>query len=100
MIVQHLTKNNTYANSMLLICGYFPIVKTIFSYFKEVYYDFQTNLNSCFYFIEKIILVSIVVDEDCLGPSERKAKKRQRRRSGSLSRVLSVVNKGIRAMAR
>jgi len=40
------------------------------------------------------------LDEDCTGPSERKSKKRHRRRSGSLSRVLSVVNKGIRAMAR
>lgn len=34
------------------------------------------------------------------GPSKRKSKKRSRRRSGSLSRVLSVMGKGIRAMAR
>ena len=42
-----------------------------------------------------------VLEEPLIGgPSKRKSKKRSRRRSGSLSRVLSVMGKGIRAMAR
>jgi hypothetical protein len=47
--------------------------------------------------------LSILVDEDVYGPSKRRTKKSKqhmRRRSGSLSRVLSAVGKGIRAMAR